>query len=375
MNYRNLGNNGFKVSSLGFGAMRLPILNNDAGNIDKKETEKMIIYSIDNGINYFDTAYVYHNGLSEIVLGKIFKKNKCRNKIKIATKMPCWLIEKYEDFDKYLNEQLERLQTNHIDFYMLHGLFSERWDKVYNKNVLDWAEKTIQKGKIGQFGFSFHDDFEVFKKILDSYDKWSFCQIQYNYINENVQAGKKGLQYAAGKNVSTIIMEPLLGGMLANPPLHIKSIFDEKNINPVDMALRWLWDQKEISTVLSGMSNFKQVKQNIEFAKKSKANNMTQFDKEIISLVQNKYKEYHQIPCTKCRYCMPCPNDVDIPRNLELYNESNIHLELSKTHYNYHTPEKLRASSCIQCGICEKKCPQKIKISELMPVINKKLVF
>jgi predicted aldo/keto reductase-like oxidoreductase len=375
MDYRNLGKTGFKASALGFGAMRLPINNKKAKNINGKETEKMVVYAIENGINYFDTAYIYHEGMSETVLGKIFKKNKCRDKIKIATKMPCWIVETYDDFDKYLDEQLKKLKTDFIDFYLLHGLFSERWNNVYNLNVLSWAEKAIQKGKIGQFGFSFHDSFEVFKRIIDSYEKWSFCLLQYNYIGENVQAGRKGLEYASGKNISVIVMEPLLGGMLADPPGHIKSILDENNINPVKMALRWLWDQKEISTVLSGMSNFEQVKQNIEFAKNSKVNNMTQIDKEMISLVQKKYKEYHQIPCTKCRYCLPCPNEVDIPRNLELYNESNIHLELSKAHYNYHTPEKFRASSCLQCGICEEKCPQKIKISELMPVIHEKLVF
>jgi hypothetical protein len=163
--------------------------------------------------------------------------------------------------------------------------------------------------------------------------------------------------------------------MLVNPPPHIKSIFDENNFNPVDLALRWLWDHQEISVVLSGMSNLEQVKQNIEFAGNSGINNLTGKEKEIISVAQKKYKELHHVPCTKCRYCMPCPNDVDIPRNLELYNESNIHLELSKAHYNYHTPEKFRASSCIQCDICEDKCPQKIKISELMPEIHKKLVF
>jgi predicted aldo/keto reductase-like oxidoreductase len=375
MVYRNLGNKGFKASALGFGAMRLPILNNNMRNIDEKETEKMIMYAVENGINYFDTAYVYHDGLSEEILGKIFKNNKCRDKVKIATKMPCWDIQKYEDFDKFFNEELKRLQTDYIDFYLLHGLFSERWNKVYNQNVLEWAEKAIQKGKINQFGFSFHDNFDVFKKIIDSYNKWSFCLIQYNYINENVQAGKKGLKYAAEKNISVIVMEPLFGGMLVNPPAQIKSIFDEKKINPIDIAFRWLWNQKEISTVLSGMSNLEQVKQNIEFAKDSKVNNMTDIEKEIISLAQNKYKEYHQIPCTKCKYCLPCPSEVDIPRNIELYNESNINLELSKLHYNYHIPEKLRASSCVQCKICEDKCPQKIKISELMSKIHKRLIF
>jgi predicted aldo/keto reductase-like oxidoreductase len=376
MKYRTLGKRNMEVSVLGFGAMRLPLINGTA-TINEKETEEMIHFAIEHGINYFDTAYPYHDGNSEIVLGKLLKKGKLRNKVMLADKMPCWLIESYTDFDRYLDEQLQRLQTDHIEFYLAHALFSERWDKINEQGILKWSEKAIKEGKIGSFGFSVHDSFPVFKKIVDAYDKWSFCQIQYNYLNENVQVGTEGMKYARDKGLDIIVMEPLLGGMLANPLAEVKEIFERYKKNPVDIALRWLWDKPEISLVLSGMSSMKQLKENIEIAENSGIGAMTDEEHGIIKEIKEKFEEYNPIPCTKCRYCMPCPSGVDIPRNLEIYSEGLMHrnMEINKPMYNFHVPDVNKANACIECGICETKCPQSIKISGWMPKIHAALAF
>jgi uncharacterized protein len=389
MQYREFGKKGFKSSLLGFGTMRLPLVSNGGQKIDEKETEKMILYAIEHGINYFDTAYLYHEGQSEAVLGSILKRNQCRDKVAIATKMPGWLTYFYEDFDRYLNEQLARLQTDHIDFYLLHSLFSIRWDRLHDLKVLDWAEKAQRDGRIGEFGFSFHDGFDVFKKIIDAYDKWAFCLIQYNYLNESVQAGRKGLDYAIDRDISVVVMEPLLGGLLANPPQGIRELFRQNSVDPVDFAFRWIWDQHGVASTLSGMSSLEMLKKNIALAENYQPGVVV--DHEFLKRVQDEFMAYHKIPCTKCAYCMPCPHDVDIPRMFELYNQSLIKsagdrhnrfqfirehfFNMSKTHYNYHTPVSHRASSCVRCGACEEKCPQHIKISEHMPEIHISLSF
>lgn len=377
MQYRGFGQTGFNISALGFGGLRLPIVNKQSRIVDENEVAKMLHYAVEHGVNYIDTAYDYHDGHSETVIGKVLKQMNYRSRVKIATKQPCWLIREPGDPDKYLNEQLEKLQTEHIDFYLLHGLYNERWQLVQQFRVLEWAEKAIRQGKIGHLGFSFHDSHEVFKEIVDGYDKWDFCQIQYNYMNENVQAGKRGLEYAAKKGLAVVIMEPLLGGALVNPPKDINSIFTEYGINPVDLALRWLWDKPEVACVLSGMSSLEQVKQNIEIANRSGINTFTEIENEIIERVREAYGQSNPIPCTRCRYCMPCPNMVDIPFNLELYSEAVVHrkYDMSRTFYNFHIPDVSKAGACVQCRLCEEKCPQKIKISELMPLIDKKLRF
>jgi predicted aldo/keto reductase-like oxidoreductase len=389
MQYRELGKKGFKASILGFGGMRLPLIRMVNKNIDEKESERLVLYAIENGVNYFDTAYSYHEGTGERVLGSILKRNKCREKIALATKMPCWLVHNYGDFDRFFNEQLERLQTDHIDFYLLHSLYSETWRTCRDLRVLDWVEKALHDGKIGEIGFSFHDGFGVFKQIIDAYDSWSFCQIQYNYINENVQAGVQGLHYAHDRKIPVIVMEPLLGGLLANPPQDIKRVFEERRTDPVAFAFHWLYGQPEIATVLSGMTTMDMLKQNIRIADTYETGAAT--DREFLALVQEKYKEYHKIPCTKCNYCMPCPHEVDIPKMFELYNQSmvkpahdghnRVHFirdyffNMSKYHYKYHTPYTHRASACTGCRMCESKCPQKIRISEHMPEIDKRLSY
>jgi predicted aldo/keto reductase-like oxidoreductase len=279
--------------------------------------------------------------------------------------------------DRIFEEQLKKLQTEYVDFYLLHALNKNTWLKIKNLNVFDWAERVVSEDRIKYLGFSFHDDFEVFKEIIDAYDKWTLCQIQYNYENEDVQAGTRGLKYAAGKGLAVVIMEPLLGGVLANPPPTVKQIWDEAGKDPVEMALQWLWNKPEVSVVLSGMSTMGQVKQNIEFASRSGVGLLTEEDLKLVARVHATYKKLRPIPCTKCGYCMPCPNGVDIPWNFEVYNNGVAYNSMgaSKWAYNNNIPAEKRASACVGCRTCEEKCPQKIKISEWMQRIDKELRF
>lgn len=374
MQYREFGKLNWSVSALGFGAMRLPtIKKEDKTLVDEDEAIKMIRYAIDQGVNYVDTAYPYHDGASEVVVGKALH-NGYRDRVKLATKMPCWLIEKPEDFDKFLDEQLQRLQTDHIEFYLLHAIWTNRWEKMQRMQVFDWAETAIADGRIGALGFSYHDSFPLFKEVVDAYD-WGVCQIQYNFMNEDVQAGAKGLEYAGEKGLPVVIMEPLLGGLLARPPVKVQQIWDEAGKHPVDMALQWLWDKPEVTTVLSGMSALEQVQQNIESANRSGANTLTPDELELVSRAQETYKDSQAIPCTKCGYCMPCPHGVNIPRNFELYNEGVAYNELglSRALYNWHFRDSEKASACTTCQLCEEKCPQQIPISEWMPKVHETL--
>jgi len=383
MKYRKFGNLDFKVSALGFGAMRLPtdgdIYNSNrlSSNIVEDEAIRMIRYAIDQGVNYIDTAYPYHQGSSEIVTGKALKDGY-RDKVKLATKSPVFLIKKAEDFNRYLDEQLKKLQTGCIDFYLLHALSRDKWENTVKKlDILDYAESAKQAGKIKHLGFSFHDNLDAFIEIVDGYDKWEFCQIQYNYMDIEYQAGTKGLKYAAKKGLPIIVMEPLLGGRLANPPQEVLEIIKKsgKNYSPANLALQWLWDQKEVSVVLSGMSNIEQVKDNLISAEHSGIGVLDQKDLDTIELIRKKYNQRAIIPCTKCGYCMPCPNSVDIPKNFALYNDAVIHDDLKSVSekYNNFFDKNKRADACIQCRICEEKCPQNIPISEWMLKIHMEL--
>jgi hypothetical protein len=371
MKYRKFGRLAWQGSALGFGCMRLPTTGED-NHINEVEALRNLHHAIDHGVNYIDTAYPYHDGNSEVIVGKALSQGY-RSKIKIATKMPTWLIETPADFDRYLNISLNRLQVEHIDFYLIHALFRERWAHVRDLGVLEWGKHALSDGRIGSFGFSFHGSFEEFKEIIDAYD-WDMCQIQYNYMNETVQAGTKGLEYAASKGIAVVIMEPLLGGSLASPPDPIKQICDQASMHPVDMALRWLWNKPEVAVVLSGMGTIEQVVQNIEFANTSGVNTLTKDEIDYIVRVRDLYQSYASIPCTKCRYCMPCPNGVDIPRNFELYNEGKIYNSwgLSKAIYSQ-LLETQRAGSCLACRVCEGECPQHIEISDWMPRVHQAL--
>jgi predicted aldo/keto reductase-like oxidoreductase len=367
MQYRTFGKLDWKVSVLGFGAMRLPLLGDGSGKIDEPEATRMLHYAIDRGVNYVDTAYPYHGGESEKFVGRALQGGY-RDKVRLATKLPCWLVKTADDFDRLLNEQLERLQTDHIDFYLLHGLNAGRWDDLTKLKVFDWAEKARASGRFHHLGFSFHDEYEVFQRIVDGYDKWVFCQIQYNFMDEEHQAGTRGLQYAAGKGLAVVVMEPIRGGRLSiAPPPPIQEIWETAPIQrtPADWALQWVWNHPEVSVVLSGMSAMQHVEENVASAERSGPGQMTEEELALIGRVRDKYREICPIPCTKCEYCLPCPNEVNIPRILEIYNEAVMYNEYGSARLFYSwLGENERADNCIECLECEDKCPQNIAITE-----------
>lgn len=375
MQYRNFDQIDFQPSALGFGAMRLPTVDDDSSKIDKKQAKQMIYYAIDKGVNYLDTAYVYHQGQSEVFLGEALK-NGYRQKVKIATKLPVWMVEKKNDFDKFLDEELTRLQTDHIDFYLLHNLNKEKWLKVQRLNLTGQAEKAILNGKINHLGFSFHDDFPVFKEIVDGYDKWEFCLIQYNFMDENIQAGKTGLKYAAEKGLAVIVMEPLKGGRLASAPPSVQKIWDKAKIKrtPAEWALSWVWNQPEVSLLLSGMSTLPQVEANIKSVEKSKIGMLSREELALFEKAKKEYEKLFPLPCTDCRYCLPCPQGVNIPKVFEIYNHSFAfrNLGIEKKQYRFLPPEE-RAENCLSCRRCESLCPQKIKITEKLKEVGRLL--
>lgn len=371
MKYRPFGNTGIQVSALGFGCMRLPTLGRYE-DINEPEAIAMLRKAIDAGVNYIDTAYGYHGGNSEKLVGKALADGY-REKVYVATKLPVWLCNTPEDFDRLLNEQLQRLQTDHIDFYLLHSLNKGSWSKVEAMGVMSWAEGALADGRIHHLGFSFHDDLAAFKQIVDASDKWTFCQIQYNYLNETVQAGTEGLQYAASKGLSVIVMEPLLGGRLANPPKGVQELWDSaaRRRTPVEWALQWLWDKPEVTLCLSGMSTMEQVEQNLTYAETSGIGLLAQAEIDLVNQVRAKYNELCPVPCTACRYCMPCPHGVDIPGNFAVFNEGSMYNELDHSRSRYARMDAdRRASECIACRECEDKCPQHILISEWMPLVH-----
>ncbi|MEA3313484.1 MAG: aldo/keto reductase [Caldisericota bacterium] len=376
MQYRRLGRCGVKVSVLGFGCMRFPTVGGDNAQIDEPQATEMLRYAIDNGVNYIDTAYLYHGGKSESFVGRALQ-NGYRERAYLATKMPVWLVEKYEDFDRFFNEQLERLQTDHIDFYLMHALNKERWEKIVNLDVIKWIEVEKAKGRIRHIGFSFHDSFDSFVKIIDDYDRWEFCQVQYNYMNEEFQAGNRGLKYAFSKGVGVIVMEPVLGGDLENPPEIINSIWNEARTKrtPTEWALQWVWNKPEVSIVLSGMKSVQQVIENLESADLARVDKFTQEELDIIARVRDKYREIQPILCSDCGYCMPCPYGVDIPHNFILYNIGKMYNKMPRIKQWFALMKENGSSavSCIQCGQCEEKCPQDIKIMEWLATIAKEL--
>jgi len=375
--YRSFRKLDWKVSALGFGAMRLPTIGGDRANIDDPEAIKMIRYAFDHGVNYIDTAYPYHGGNSEILVGKALR-GKYREKVHLATKMPIGRVDSESDLDRIFSEQLRKLQTDRVDCYLLHGLNKERWTKTQSLNVLDWAEGLREDGKILHFGFSFHDEFEVFKNVIDGYDKWDFCQIQYNYLDAESSArtpGIRGLKYAASKGLGVVVMEPIQGGNLAvSPPEEIQAIWNQAEIKrtPAEWALQWVCNQPEVSVVLSGMSTMQNVIENVESANRSGPHTLTERELEIIETVRQKYLEYGFIGCTGCRYCVPCPQGVPIPEILALYNkyytkrvDAIAQEEIKQKYVKEISPEK-GAKQCAKCGECEERCPQELPIRNLV---------
>ncbi len=376
MLYRKLGYTGIDVSILGFGVMRLPL--NGNGTIDQDKSSSMLKFAIENGLNYIDTAFPYHNGQSEIFLGNFFESYpELKKKVYISTKLPTWLINKPEDMDYYLKRQMENLKVDKIDFYLLHSLNKDYWENLMKFNVLDFLDSAVAEGKINYTGFSFHDEFDIFLEILDSYS-WDVCQIQFNYMDENYQAGREGLKYAASQGVGTIIMEPLRGGCLTrNIPEDIMEIWEmaDEPKKPVEWALQYVWDYPETNVVLSGMSSFSQLQENMKLASKARANSLTKNDYEIIKEIRRTYREKIVIDCTSCGYCMPCPEGVDIPKNFNMYNTYKMFDNDNgiKTHYRGLLKENQRASKCKgaeACGKCNNICPQMILIPQILQKVK-----
>ena len=388
MKFRKMGSLGWEVSALGFGAMRLPV-NNETKEVNEKETIEMIRYAIDNGVNYVDTAYPYHDGKSEVIVGKALQDGY-REKVTLTTKLPIWIFTETSDFNLILSEQIERLQTT-PDIYLFHGLNKGRLEKVKKLDLITKMEEARANGLIRYIGFSFHDSIDVFKEIIDYYN-WDCCQIQLNYTDVKYQAGLEGLEYAGKKGIAVIIMEPLKGGKLTVPKdklnnlPEIKKVLDDSEIkrSMADWGLQFLWNRPEVSVVLSGMSNLQQVKENVQSADNSGINSLTDSELNIIGNLQHAFEKYHLIPCTSCGYCMPCPNGVSIKNVIYFMNEVGYWGEKGKPRvaifYNHmaKTQEALEknisegadadgsALLCIECGECLEKCPQQINIPKFM---------
>ncbi|MBQ7616169.1 MAG: aldo/keto reductase [Butyrivibrio sp.] len=365
MEYRK-NRNGESISILGYGCMRFTT---NGRGIDIDKAEKEIMAAFERGVNYFDTAYVYSG--SEAALGEILERNQIRHKVNIATKLPQYLVGSKAALDKYFNEELRRLRTDHVDYYLMHHMTAmNQWDKLESLGVKDWIEEKKASGQIRNIGFSYHGNTDDFIGILDAYD-WDFCQIQYNYVDEHSQAGRRGLMHAAEKNVPVIIMEPLRGGKLVNLlPDKAKELIASQptGYSPAEYGLRWLWNQSEVTCVLSGMNSIEMVEENCRIASEAKADSFTQEDFEVIDKVKKIISESELVGCTGCRYCMPCPKGVDIPALFRSYNMTALEGKTS-ARFEYAQTIGLKkdpafATQCIGCGKCEQHCPQNIPIRQ-----------
>ncbi len=373
MLYRTMPKNGGTLSALGFGCMRLPMLD---GKVDEARAIAQIRSAIDGGVNYVDTAWPYHHGESEIVLGKALRDGY-REKVKVATKLPSWLVQDRADMDRYLNAQLERLGVACIDYYLVHALDGPLWDTVHGLGVLEFLDGAKADGRIANAGFSFHGLAEDFRRIIDAYP-WVFCQIQYNYLDETYQAGTEGLRYAAGKDIGVIIMEPLRGGNLGliTAPPAVQAIWDESPVRrtPVEWALRWIWNHPEVTVVLSGMNEEAHIAENLAIAGSARAGSMTPQELELVARASDKYRELMKVRCTGCGYCMPCPMGVSIPMCFETYNKMHMfgNIEEGKFLYALRMSGEIGgegpgyASQCVSCGQCMENCPQHIAIPDVL---------
>ncbi len=375
MLYRKISGNGNELSILGFGCMRLPV---KEGKIDDERASHQVHYAIDHGVNYIDTAWPYHMGESEPFLGRALAGGY-REKVKLATKLPSWTVKSREDMDRILNAQLERLRTDHIDYYLVHGLVGTLWDKMEKLDVLDFLERAKEDGRIVNAGFSFHGSLDDFKRIVDAYP-WIFCQIQYNFLDEKNQAGTEGLEYAASEGLGVIIMEPLRGGKLTDPiPPAVQDIWDAASVkrSPAEWALRWIWNHPEVTVVLSGMNEESHIEENLRIANEAYPNSLTEAELKLVQKVEQKYRKLMKTGCTGCRYCSPCPSGVDIAGCFEIYD--NFYLsgneKEAKLMYAAKPGGIIRgdvpgyASQCVQCGQCLEKCPQHLDIPAFLKAV------
>ena len=374
MNYRN-DKYGNPISILGFGCMRFT---RKQGKIDMEEAEREILEAVRLGVNYFDTAYIYPG--SEAALGEILEKNGLRSRVKIATKLPHYLIRNMQAMEKLFQEQLKRLRTDYVDYYLMHMLCdADTWQRMKDMGIEQWLEEKQKSGAIRQVGFSYHGNSETFCQLVDAYD-WDFCQIQYNYMDEHTQAGRRGLNHAAAKGLPVVIMEPLRGGKLVNNlPAEAGKIFSDslKNYTPAQWAFRWLWDQKEVTCVLSGMNSMEMLRENAQTASEARIGELTAEDRAMLKEVEKAINAKLKVPCTGCGYCMPCPKGVDIPGTFAAYNRRYTESKFSGFR-EYMMCTLIRknptsASNCIGCGKCEKHCPQGIQIRKELENARKEM--
>jgi len=366
---------GNPISQLGYGCMRFT---RKGSSIDYAKAEKEVMYAVKKGVNYFDTAYIYPG--SEECIGRIFAENHIRDQVYIATKLPQYMMRSRKAIDKTFAEELKRLRTDYIDYYLMH-MFTDyvEWENLKKLGIEDWIKEHKADGSIHNIGFSYHGNTENFLKILDAYD-WDFCQIQYNYLDEHSQAGREGLKRAAEKGIPVIIMEPLRGGKLVNLPSKAMTLLEEsgKGWSSAELGLRWLWDQPEVTCVLSGMNSPKMVVENIRIASKAEPGQFTEEDFALVDQVKTIIREREKVPCTGCRYCMPCPKGVDIPTNFYYYNLMYLEEKKGRARFEFARNMGLQkepafASQCIGCGKCEQHCPQHISIREKLKEADREL--
>ncbi len=369
MKYRTFLKTGEKISLLGFGTMRLPVKDGDFAKVDEAESIRMIRAAIDRGVNYVDTAYMYHDGMSEVATGKALKDGY-REKVLLADKLPLWMAKTPEDMDRIFNDQLKRLDVDCIDMYLVHSVSAPVWKRALKYNAIDFLEKKQAEGRIKHIGFSFHDDFEVFEEVLKAYP-WDFCQIQLNYMDTNFQAGVKGLKLAGPMGIPVIVMEPLKGGKLTDVlPQSIKDIWDQAPVKrtPAEWALRWVADFPEVLTILSGMSTMEQADENLRILGEADPGSLTDTEHKLIQNVADEYNELIQYSCTGCQYCMPCPVKINIPDIIGRYNDWFVYEGNEKIMSDFKTwvNPKAMPSVCEECGACESHCPQHLPVPEIM---------
>lgn len=362
--------NGRPISQLGYGCMRFT---RKGSGIDYEKAEREVLLAIDQGVNYFDTAYIYPG--SEECLGRILAENHCRDKVYIATKLPQYVLRTAAAVEKTFREELERLRTDYIDYYLMH-MFTDytQWERLRALGIEDWIAKKKAEGSIRSIGFSFHGDTQMFLKILNAYD-WDFCQIQYNYLDEHTQAGREGLQAAAKKGIPVIIMEPLRGGKLVNLPEKARKVL--KNYTPAELGLRWLWNQPEVTCVLSGMNSEEMVRENIRVASEAQPGHLTGEDLAMVETIKGIIREQEKVGCTGCRYCMPCPKGVDIPGIFHYYNLMYMEKK-APARFEFARNVGLRkepgfATQCVGCGLCESHCPQHLPIRQKLKEADRDL--
>ncbi|MBQ2404108.1 MAG: aldo/keto reductase [Lachnospiraceae bacterium] len=374
MQYRN-DKYGNKISVLGYGCMRF---SQKAGRVELEKTEKEILAAYEAGVNYYDTAYIYPG--SEAALGEILERNQIRDKVNIATKLPHYMIKSKDDAEKYFREELRRLRTDHVDYYLMHMLTDVKtWERLKGLGIDTWLKEKVASGAIRQVGFSYHGNSDMFCQLIDAND-WDFCQIQYNYLDEHSQAGRKGLHHAAKKGIPVVIMEPLRGGRLVNNlPEKAQKLFRDFEIKrtPAEWAFRWLWNQPEVTCVLSGMNSLEMVCENVKNAADAKVGEFGEKEETLIRSVVEAINEKMKVGCTGCGYCMPCPKKVDIPGTFSAYNkrytDSKFRSLIEYVMCTALRKDSTSAANCVECGLCEKHCPQGIKIRQELKNARKEL--